>query len=202
MFYKEQAVRDSSSKRLVFFVRKLSKMYTEKYGTELVKIPFVPYKTYCTYERRQRPLFRGASGQQNCEGFFFRSEKTFMLSFSDFIRFSVAIFPGMFLSRVYDKLLYNLGHQVVKKVVSKSSICLLEEHGSAAQRSRPGKRAETSRTREGQLTCFPARGREGDELFPWDLISLSPSCRKTGIVAPLLCCNNFCFSAVSTAARK
>ena len=71
-------------------------------------------------------------GNRIVEGFFFRSEKTFMLSFSDFIRFSVAIFPGMFLSRVYDKLLYNLGHQVVKKVVSKSSICLLGEHGSAA----------------------------------------------------------------------
>ena len=26
----------------------------------------------------------------------------------------------------------------------------------------------------------------GKELFPWDLISPSPSCRKTGIVAPLL----------------
>ena len=35
-------------------------------------------------------------------------------------------------------------------------------------------------------SSFPSRGKEGDELFPWDLISLSPSCRKTGIVVPLL----------------
>ena len=55
-----------------------------------------------------------------------------MLSSSDFIRFSVAIFPEMFLSRVYDKLLNNLGYQVVKKVVSKSFICFLGEHGRAA----------------------------------------------------------------------
>ena len=73
--------------------------------------------------------------------------------------------------------------------------CLIKPH----QRSRPGSRAETSRIREGQLTCFPARGREGDELFPWDLISLSPSCRKTGIVVPLLFCSSRPLSPVSSA---
>ena len=39
-------------------------------------------------------------------------------------------------------------------------------------------------------SSFPAGAREGDELFPWDLISLSPTCRKTGIVVPLLFCKN------------
>ena len=35
------------SKSVVFFAPKLSKMYTEKYGTELVKITFVPCNTDC-----------------------------------------------------------------------------------------------------------------------------------------------------------
>ena len=52
------------------------------------------------------------------------------------------------------------------------------------QRSIPHVNENSCSTREGQLTCFPARGREGDELFPWDLFSLSPSswnsrCRGT-----------------------
>ena len=40
------------------------------------------------------------------------------------------------------------------------------------------------------LTCFPARGREQDELFPWDIVSLSFPPAENSKSCPHLCYKN------------
>ena len=74
----------------------------------------------------------------------------------------------------------------------------LEPVSSARDRAKGPRRVRQERD---DYSSFPARGREGDELFPWDLISLSPSCRKTGIVVPLFFCSSRPLSPVSSAAN-
>ena len=45
-------------------------------------------------------------------------------------------------------------------------------------------------TTYGTLTCFPARGREQDELFPWDIVSLSFPPAENSKSCPHLCYKN------------
>ena len=71
-------------------------------------------------------------------------------------------------------------------------------HTSAGDRGLNTILAEQERD---NYSSFSEGGREGDELFPWDLISFSPSCRKTGIVVPLLSYSSRPLSPVSSADR-